>query len=217
MPGVMNRLSQRSLSGMCIWSIPPRCGGLATAAILVLVETFLFALQRPNYSHITDTISELGETGAPHAHLVAFGFFLPVGLLVWLSLWLVWCESSDKYASLALVALSSSGAGYVVAAFFPCDSGAPLYGSWRTQVHNVVGFIDYEGTGIGFLIISHYFARLGRTFLKVAFWAAGALVLLCLVLLSLEAAVHIRGAVQRVVEAIQFMGVFFVCFFLPNK
>jgi hypothetical protein len=26
MPGAMNPLSQRSLSGMSIWSIPPRCG-----------------------------------------------------------------------------------------------------------------------------------------------------------------------------------------------
>ena len=190
---------------------------VAMAAILVLVETFYYALQRPGYSHITNTISELGETGAPHARLVAFSFFLPAGLLIWLALWLAWRESSDRYVSLALVALSSLGAGYVVAAFFPCDSGAPFYGTWRTQIHNVVGFIDYEGTGIGFLIVSRYFARRDRTFLTVVFLVAGSLVLLGLVLLSHEAAFPIRGAVQRVAEAIQFMGVFFVCLLLPDK
>jgi hypothetical membrane protein len=190
---------------------------MATAAILVLAETFCFALQRPNYSHITNTISELGETGAPHARLVAFGFFLPVGLLVWLSLWLVCREASDRYAAFALVAIACLGAGYVVAAFFPCDPGAPLFGTWRTQIHNVVGFIDYSGTGIGFLLISRHFAGRNATFQAVAFLVAGLLVLMCVALLSVEATFPIRGAIQRVAEVIQFMGVFFVCFFLPNK
>jgi hypothetical membrane protein len=190
---------------------------MATAAILVLAETFYFALQRSNYSHITNTISELGETGAPHACLVAFGFFLPVGLLVWLSLWLVYREASDRYAAFALVAIAGLGAGYVVAAFFPCDPGAPLFGTWHTQIHNVVGFIDYSGTGIGFLLISRHFAGRNATFQAIAFLVAGLLVLLCVALLSVEATFPIRGAIQRVAEVIQFMGVFFVCSFLPNK
>jgi len=115
------------------------------AALWVLLGTLYFASLQPAYSQVSNTISELGEAGAPNAHRVAFGFFLPVGLLVWLALWLVRRGASDRYASLALVALSCLGAGYALAAFFPCDSGAPFFGSWRTQVHNVVGFIDYEG------------------------------------------------------------------------
>jgi hypothetical membrane protein len=190
---------------------------MATAAILVLAETFCFALQRPNYSHITNTISELGETGAPHSRLVAFGFFLPVGLLVWLSLWLVCREASDRYAAFALVAIACLGAGYVVAAFFPCDPGAPLFGTWRTQIHNAVGFIDYVGTGIGFLLIARHFAGRNATFQAIAFLVAGLLVLMCVALLSVEATFPIRGAIQRVAEVIQFMGVFFVCFFLSTK
>ena len=102
------------------------------AAAMVLFGTLYFASLRPNYSHITNTISELGEAGATNAHEVAFGFFLPVGLLVWLALWLIRRGASDSYASFALVALSSLGAGYVMAAFFPCDPRAPIFGSWRT-------------------------------------------------------------------------------------
>src|SRR5678816_4168307 len=107
-------------------------GAIVVAALMVLIETLYFASLRPGYSHISSTISELGETGAPRAELVSFGFFLPVGFLVWLALYMVWRESSDRYATFALVALSSLGAGYVAAAFFPCDPGAPLFGTWRT-------------------------------------------------------------------------------------
>jgi hypothetical protein len=131
-------------------------------------------------------------------------------------LWLVGRESPDRYVAVALIALSSLGIGYVVAVFFPCDSGAPLFGSWRTQIHNLAGFIDYEGTGIGFLIISRYFARRHLNFQACAFLVMGALVLLCLMLLSLEVAFHIRGAVQRVAEVFQFIGVFFVCYLVPR-
>jgi hypothetical membrane protein len=189
---------------------------VVAAALMVLFDTLYFASRRPDYSHITNTISELGETGASHARQVAFGFFLPVGVLVWLSLWLVQREASDKNALLMLLAMSCLGTGYVISAFFPCDPGAPLFGSWRTQVHNVFGFIDYEGTGIGFLLVSRYLARRNATIQAVAFLVAGALVLICLALLSLENAHYIRGAIQRVAETIEFFGVFFACSSLPR-
>jgi hypothetical membrane protein len=190
---------------------------MVLAALMVLLDTIYFASLRPGYSPITNTISELGETGALHARQVAFGFFLPVGLLVWLSLWLVRREAPDQYASLALAALSCLGAGYAMSAFFPCDPGAPLFGSWRTQIHNFVGFIDYAGTGIGFLLLSRHFSRRNSPFQAVAFLGAGVLVLLGLTMLSVEAAFPVRGAIQRVAETIQFTGVFLVCCLPPGK
>jgi Protein of unknown function (DUF998) len=188
-------------------------GATVLAALMVLVETLYFASLRPGYSQISNTISELGETGAPQAGEVAFGFFLPVGLLVWLALGLVFREASDTYVAVSFMALSSLGAGYVIAAFFPCDAGAPLYGTWRTQVHNLAGFIDYEGTGLGFLFIAGHFARHGAAFKAAACVVAGALLLLGTALLSLEAAWHVRGAIQRIAEVVQFAGLFFVCTF----
>lgn len=187
------------------------------AAFMVLIEALYFASRQPGYSQVSNTISELGAIGAPNARQVAFGFFLPVGLLVWLALWLVRGGASDGYAAWALVALSCLGAGYVMAAFFPCDPGAPLFGSWRTQIHNVVGFVDYEGTGIGFLLIARHVARKRAALKAVAFLAAGMSVLLCLALLSLTATFHIRGAIQRVAEVIQFAGVFFACHLLSKE
>ena len=177
---------------------------------MVLLGTLYFASLRPGYSHISNTISELGETGAAQAHLVAFGFFLPVGLIVWLALWLVHRRSSGPDTSLVLLALSGLGTGYVLAAFFPCDPGGPLFGSWRTLVHNAAGLIDYGGTALGFLLFCGYCARQKMRPQAVAFGIAAALGFLALVLLGLPPAFPIRGAVQRVTELIQFTGVFFI-------
>lgn len=190
---------------------------IAAAALIVLLGTFSFALLHSGYSHSANTISELGETGAPYAHSVDFGFFLPVGLLVWLALWLSNREMPDKNVSIVLAALSCLGTGYVMSAFFPCDTGAPIYGSWCTQVHNVFGFVDYEGTGIGFLLAARLFAK-RRAFIRaIGFSTAGGLVLVGLVMLSMDTHLYMRGLVQRITELIQFTGVFFACLLLPQK
>src|SRR5438105_3172591 len=125
---------------------------IAAAAAMVLLGTLYFASLRPTYSQLSNTISELGETGTPQARLVAFGFFLPVGLLVWLALWVTHRHVPSWDTSLVLFALSGLGAGYVLSAFFPCDPGGPLFGSWRTLVHNAAALIDYGGTTLGFLL-----------------------------------------------------------------
>ena len=184
---------------------------IAVAAAMALPGTLYFASLRPGYSHISKTISELGETGAPQAHLVAFGCFLPVGLIVWWALWLLHRHRPGQDTSLVLLALSGLGAGYVLAAFFPCDPGGPLFGSWRTLVHNTTGLIDYGGTAFGFLLFCRYCARQKMRPQAVAFGIAAALGFLATVLLGLPPAFPVRGAVQRVAELIQFAGVFFVC------
>lgn len=184
---------------------------VALAALMVLLGTIYFGSLRPGYSHIANTISELGETGAPRARMVAFGFFLPVGLLVWAALYLVWCRDRKEELLPALTAMSCLATGYVVAAFFPCDPGAPFFGSWRTQVHNIAGFIDYEGTGLGFLLAVRWVGKHGEMMQARAFLAAGLLVLVCAALLASEWAFGVRGAIQRVAEVIDFAGGFVAC------
>ena len=96
---------------------------VAVAAAMVLLGTLYFASLRPGYSHISNTISELGETGAAQARLVAFGFFLPVGLIVWLALWQANRQASGQDTSLVLLALSGLGTGYILGAFLPLRPG----------------------------------------------------------------------------------------------
>ncbi len=190
---------------------------VAVAAVMVLLGTLWFSSLQPGYNHISNTISELGARGATHAHLVAFAFFLPVGLLIWLALWLLYRETTGKSDSWVLLVLSCLGTGYVVSALFPCDPGAPLFGSWRTLAHNAAGLADYGGTAIGFLLASRCLARRGAIAHATTFGAAGALGLLGLILLCLPSAFPVRGAVQRVAEFVQFAGLFFLCLVLSRR
>jgi hypothetical protein len=185
------------------------------AAAMVVLGTRYFASLRLGYSHLSNTISELGETGAPRAHLVAYGFFLPVGLMVWLALWLIQRERPDQEVSTVLFALSCLGTGYVVAAFMPCDPGGPLFGSWRTLIHNLAGLIDYGGTAVGFLLLARRRSTNGAAIQVAGFMVAGAVCLACLVLLL--PVFSIRGGAQRLAEATQFTGVFFACVLLSKE
>jgi hypothetical protein len=152
-----------------------------------------------------------------HANQVAFGFFLPVGLLVWLALVLVHWQAPDREASFILATLSCLGTGYALSAFFPCDAGTPIFGSWCTLVHNVLGFTDYAGTGIGFLLTARRLKKQSSTTRAIFFLIAGALMFMGVGLLMDERLFRIRGAVQRVTEVIQFGGVFFACRLLPPR
>ncbi len=197
---------------------------ISAAGAMVLLETLCFASLRPAYSHLSNTISELGETGAPQAHLVAFGFFLPVGLMVWLALWLTHRHMPGQDASIVLLSLSGLGTGYVLGAFFPCDPGAPLFGSYRTLVHNAAGLVDYGGMAVGFLLFCRYCARrqappqAATSGIAVTFAFAGALGFLAFTAaFCLPAGLPVRGLIQRVLELIQFTGVCFVCYILSTR
>jgi hypothetical protein len=115
------------------------------------------------------------------------------------------------------------GTGYVLSAFFPCDPGAPLFGSWRTLVHNAAGLIDYGGMAAGFLLFCRCCAspkaapKAVTSGLAVTFAIAGALGFLTFTAaFCLPAALPVLGLIQRVLELIQFTGVCFVCYILST-
>jgi hypothetical protein len=195
--------------------VPPTLVFLA--ALWVLFGTLHFGSQRPGYSQTANTISELGEAGSPISRDVSFGFFLPVGLLIWLALWLVHGKNREKHISSAMLALSCMGTGYALSAFVPCDPGLPLLGSWREQVHEFLGLVMYAGTGLGFILAARHFTGRKEFFPAALFFGTGILVLLGLVLLSWgvlarDSVFHVRGAIQRVTEAVAFVSLTVVCY-----
>ncbi len=139
------------------------------------------------------------------ANLVSLGLFLPTGVLVWLAIVLAYpFYARDRSTSLGLYAFASLGLGYVMAAFFPCDPGSPLMGSWQQQVHNVFGFVEYLGTGIALIAFGRSYTKAKAYLLGVALVGSGVGVLVGLVLLSTPSWGSVRGLVQRVTEVILF-------------
>jgi hypothetical protein len=154
--------------------------------------------RRPGYSHIRHTISELGESGAPAARQVNFGIFLPVGAALLGMGVMLWGGHPDAAGLAACI-----GAGYAVAAFFPCDPGSPLAGSMRQQIHNAGGAIEYLGG-------AYFIARLqaeGAAGLNIP--GLPALLIASAVALSVPSLSPWRGLIQRLAEIALFLSLFF--------
>lgn len=173
-------------------------GVLPFAALgFLAVALVLLAQRKVGYSHVRHSISELGETGAPDERLVAYGVFLPIGL-VFAFVALMLREHAQAAALAASVA-----AGYVVAAFFPCDPGSPMYGSFRQGVHNLGGAVEYVGGGLSLMALSE---SLGPALRFGGFVVLGSVAALTF----LPSGTSVRGLVQRVAECVLFAAVAWV-------
>ncbi len=158
------------------------------AALLLTGGVVHFGRRKPGYAHFRHTLSELGETGAPDQGPVAWGLFLPVGLLV-LGAGLL---ARGPAAPLAFCLAT----GYLGAAAFPCDPGSPASGTWRQGLHNLAGGVEYVGGGLVLL-------RLGQGGWPLGTWAGGA-VLGAAGALTLLPTSPGRGLIQRVAELLLF-------------
>ncbi|MET0230754.1 MAG: DUF998 domain-containing protein [Rhodanobacteraceae bacterium] len=163
------------------------------AGIYLAIGTVLLARRRPEYSHLRNTISELGETGARDQRLVAAGLFLPVGVVLLLAASLL--RFPSPAGSMLALAIAI---GYVGAALFPCDPGSPLSGTWRQTLHNFAGGIEYIGGGFALVTLARDF---GLPFQIAGFVAIGAAIAL-----SVLPSTGSRGAIQRVAELCLFGG-----------
>lgn len=161
------------------------------AATYLALAVGVIGARRAAYSQTRHTISELGEYGSPDQSVVAFGVFLPIGLVL-LAAAFVLQPRSIPAASLALcIAI-----GYIVAAVFPCDPGSPTSGSARQALHNLGGAIEYFGGAYALFRLSETF---GQPFRVGSIVVAGAAILI-----SFPTLVPMRGLIQRIAEACLF-------------
>lgn len=179
---------------------------LAAALLACFFASFpvwWFARRAPAYSHVRDTISELGAVGARDQHAVAWLAFVPAGIGVWLFCLALRHVLPMEDAITPLWMLALVGVGYVGAAIFPCDAGAPFGGSVRNNLHNILGGLGYFGGGAALIEFGRLFDDIARLHdLADASRTLGPCVLLGLFGLSFPSPV--RGVVQRVVETILF-------------
>lgn len=164
---------------------------LALLAIACLAHVTVFVLWTaaltPEYSHVSQLISELGATGAPYELTVRLAGFLPAGLvLLAFSALAFRAIPRSRPVSLSLLGLALYAAGYLVAATFPCDAGCnPAEPSTSQLIHNVGGLIGYLVAPVFLFTLaraSHNWP--GATRLTVAGYAASAVALVGLLTFS---------------------------------
>ncbi len=163
------------------------------ANLSLILGLWYFGQRKPGYRQLRHTISELGESGSVIQHQVAWLFFMPLALVLALLAYLL-ANSKPALAGLA----TCLAIGYAGACLFPCDPGSPMQGSWRQQLHNLAGGIEYVG-GAACLL------QLAKT--QGLIFQILALIIFALSLaLSLLPKSAWRGLMQRLAEGVLFGG-----------
>lgn len=162
--------------------------------------TWWFGRRAQGYSHRRATISELGAAGTKDARAVAWLWFAPSGLLFVVAATALGEALGTDDARRAAFPLALLGVGWIGAAIFPCDPGAPAFGTVRNQLHNLAGGGAYLAGAAGLFELGGAVEH-SLPFVALLARGAGAVVVLGLFLVSLED-VPIRGLIQRLMEAL---------------
>ena len=119
-------------------------GGVAAPALFSLVVLVSAAL-RPDYSHLTSFISELGATGTPRAALMDYAGFVPAGLMfAAFGIALARALPRDRLTTVAAVLVTLFASGVVTSGVISCDPGCPQNGgSVENTLHNGIGPISF--------------------------------------------------------------------------
>jgi hypothetical membrane protein len=98
------------------------CG--ITGPILDSIIVITLGLFRPNYNHVTQIMSELGEVGAPNALIMNTAGFILLGLLmISFAFGLHRGISEGEGSKIGPALVAASGSWLVLLGLFPCDPG----------------------------------------------------------------------------------------------
>ncbi len=172
------------------------------AAAFALLIPILFGALVPNYSHLSDYISELGAIGMPQGWLVSWLGFLPTGLLAAVvALGLPAVVPRKQPARMASLLFLGVSVGYLGAVAWPCDLGCPAIGTPGQQIHNLLGLIEYGLGGVSLLLFAVVFWQADSWRWPAILSAAlGAVVLVGLIMMALPQQRIWRGGWQRLAE-----------------
>lgn len=176
------------------------CIAAALVSAFSFCGTWWFGRRAVGYSHWRDTISELGAAGTKDARAVAWLWFAPSGLIFALAAVALGDAFGTDDARRAASILAFVGGGWVGAAIFPCDKGAPTFGTVRNHLHNLLGGGAYLAGAAGLIEMARALED-SHCKLSMAAQASGPVVLLGLFLISFPELPG-RGLIQRLMEVI---------------
>ena len=175
--------------------------GILNALFAVFMPIY-YARHIVAYSSIRHTLSELGAIDSPYKRVVAKYYFFPLALGNIFFLVIAYLLFVDLLNNrIPFILMSFVSVGYLLAAFFPCDPGSPMNGSVQNKIHNVGGFFEYIGSGLGLVLLglSPNNALWGDGW-GACLIISGGVILVMLLLLMSPFFQSIRGLVQRIAE-----------------
>lgn len=110
----------------------------------------------PDYSHVSQFMSELGATGSPDGDLVNYFGFIPTELFILLFLLaLLKVMHKSKLLVLGVACIAVYALSLIAAAFYPCDFQCrPVDPSFSHDMHMLFGAIAYLAGIVGVAILA---------------------------------------------------------------
>ncbi len=179
-------------------------GGIAGPVLFASVVILCGAL-RPEYNHVTQFISELGESGGSHASLMNVLGFIPSGLLLAaFGASLAYLPPRTSLSLTAAALIVAYGLGITGAGVYSCDSGCPRQNiSSEATLHRVVSIISCIAGILGIALWAHRFRALAawRSLWGYSAVSSAVALVLLLVLNASEESRAFTGVWQRLFVA----------------
>jgi hypothetical membrane protein len=173
------------------------CGIIAPLQIVVFI--LIAGALTPGYSHLSDTISQLGALGQPQPLVIGLGLVL-YGLLVnAAALGLYRLSPPSAAAKLTLVALCAHGASVLLAGVFRDQPWGPgVHVTVGGTLHGYLALIAFGTLAVGIFAFARavHGSREWGNFSLVS-TLAGVLALAFSLLFLVESLYHVQGMVQR--------------------
>ena len=172
------------------------CGVIAP--LVVVLFMVIAWLLTPGYSHLSETVSQLGANGKPHPEVMNTGFIL-FGILVNCFAYGLYRKlGRGRGAKAVWVLLGIFGTGIILSGIFQSDLGPEMFTSLEDTLHSVFSTIAFFGLQIGMVVFARivYFNPSWHTFALISLSIAVLNVVLSLVFL-LEISNQVEGVLQR--------------------
>lgn len=132
--------------------------GGVTGPVLFTGVTLICASFRPDYSHISQFISELGATNSPNATFMNVAGFIVSGLMITaFGLSLTLLLPTNLRSRIGSVLMIFFGVGMLVVGNYSCDIGCPREGTFENNLHDqisgpifIMGIVGIMLLGISF-------------------------------------------------------------------
>ncbi|MCM4173068.1 DUF998 domain-containing protein [Arenibacter sp. TNZ] len=128
--------------------------------LLYTTVVLISAGLRPNYSHVSQFMSDLGATGSPNADFMNYMGFIPSGLMIAsFGISLIMLLSNSLTSRIGSVLVTIFGIGMVVVGFFSCDIGCPREGSLENTIHDQISGPIFLSVITGILLLGISFRK----------------------------------------------------------
>ncbi|WP_396170080.1 DUF998 domain-containing protein [Flavobacterium sp.] len=193
------------------------------SVLLFVITTIIAGFFNPNYSHLSQFISELYAVDAPNADVIRYFGYLPSGILIIIFSFLAQKmipKSSSKLIGF-LGIMVGYGFGTIICAIYNCDVGCnPKFidPSLSQIIHNLMGMVTYLIVPFSILLIAIDSRKWknSKQYTLISF-IIFAISFTFVVVLNLNLDSPYKGLIQRIIEGSMLFWITNSAFYFSHK